>query len=106
MNGRKVGYIAGEVETGSFFFVSDLDDFPARHEYIVIPHVKERLGSGFKDVEVLAQVTRVANYSDILGERLSLQELETIISRYSGNTKVYGEAKILGYMTDGGEVMM
>jgi hypothetical protein len=106
MNSRKVGYIAGEVETGNFLFVSDLEDFPARHEYLVIPHVRERSGSGFKDVEVLAQVTRVANYSDILGERLSMQELETIISRYSGNTKVYGEAKILGYMTDSGEVMM
>jgi hypothetical protein len=106
MNSRKVGYIAGEVETGNFLFVSDLEDFPARHEYLVIPHVRERSGSSFKDVEVLAQVTRVANYSDILGERLSLQELETIISRYSGNTKVYGEAKILGYMSERGEVIM
>jgi hypothetical protein len=106
VNSRKVGYIAGEVETGNFLFVSDLEDFPARHEYLVIPHVKERSGSDFKDVEVLAQVTRIANYSDILGERLSLQELETIISRYSGNTKVYGEAKILGYMSERGEVIL
>ncbi len=78
----------------------------ARHEYLVIPHVRERSDLDFKDVEVLAQVTRIANYSDILGERLSLQELETIISRYSGNTKVYGEAKILGYISEKGEVIM
>ncbi|MGD0803523.1 MAG: ATP-binding protein [Candidatus Bathyarchaeia archaeon] len=106
MSARKVGYIAGEVETGSFWFVSDLEDFPPRHEYLIIPHVRERSSSGFKDVEVLAQVSRIANYSDILGERLSLQELETIISRYSGNTKVYGEASILGYMSESGEVLM
>jgi DNA helicase HerA-like ATPase len=106
MSARRVGYIAGEVETGSFWFVSDLEDFPPRHEYLIIPHVRERSSSGFKDVEVLAQVSRIANYSDILGERLSLQELETIISRYSGNTKVYGEASILGYMSESGEVLM
>jgi DNA helicase HerA-like ATPase len=105
MNTRKVGYIVGEVETNRFLFVSDTDAFPPRHEYIIIPNVKERLGEDFEKVDVLAQVSRVANYSDILGERLSLDELETIINRYSGVTKVIGEANILGYMNERSEVM-
>jgi len=33
---RRVGYIVGEVETNSFWFVSDLESFPPRHEYLVI----------------------------------------------------------------------
>ena len=106
MDKRKAGYVVGEVDTGSFIFVSDLEAFPPRLEYLVIPQVKERTGDTFANVDVLAQVTRIVNYSDILGEKLSLHELETIISRYSGNTKVYGEATILGYLSEQGEIRM
>lgn len=103
MSLRKVGYIVGEVETHGFAFVSDLENFPPRHEYLVIPEVRERVGDGFKNVDVLAQVTRVANYSDIVGERLSLNELEALMARYGSAPKVFGTAKILGYL-DGVEV--
>ena len=88
-------------------FVSDLGDIPT--ETRVPPGnkgVKERKGDGFIDVDVLAQVNRISNKSDILSETLSLDELESIIGRYSGTTKVYGEAKVLGYMDDKGEVIM
>ena len=102
---RRVGYIVGEVETNSFWFVSDLESFPPRHEYLVIPEVRERVGVEFKEVDVLAQVTRIANYSDILGKLLSLRELETIISRYGSSPKVFGTANILGYLDEGGNVL-
>ncbi|TRO58226.1 hypothetical protein E2P71_01395, partial [Candidatus Bathyarchaeota archaeon] len=81
MSEDKAGYIVGEVETGSFGFISDLDSFPPRHEYLVIPKVRERIGTEIKQVDVLAQVNRISNYSDILGDSLSLEELESIISR-------------------------
>lgn len=106
MNDDKVGYIVGEVDTGSFNFVSDLDSYPPKHEYLIIPGVKERTGDILTTVDVLAQVTRISNYSDILGVKLSLEELETIISRYKATTKVYGEAKILGYLNSRNEVML
>ena len=106
MNTQHIGYIVGEVNTGSFVFVSDPDNYPPKHEYLIIPGVKEREGVGYKRVDVLAQVSRISNYSDILGDRLSISELESIISRYTATTKVYGEAKILGYMNDKNEVIM
>ncbi|GAG29948.1 unnamed protein product, partial [marine sediment metagenome] len=102
---RRVGYIVGEVDTNVFWFVSDLERFPPRHEYLVIPRVRERIGAEFKDVKVLAQVTRIANYSDILGKELSLKELETIISRYGSSPKVFGTATILGYLDERGNVL-
>ena len=92
---RRVGYIVGEVNTNVFWFVSDLECFPPRHEYLVIPSVRERVGAEFKAVDVLAQVSRIANYSDILGRELSLRELETIINRYGSSAKVFGTANPL-----------
>jgi len=103
MSQHRVGYIAGEVDTRTFTFVSDLEHFPPRHEYLVIPKVKERTGEGFRTVDVLAQVTRIANYSDIIGEKLSLNELQVIMERYGSATKVFGTASILGYI-DGKDV--
>jgi len=101
---RTIGYIAGEVDTNVFWFVSDTELFPPRLEYLVIPDVKERDGEDFKYVDVLAQVSRIANYSDIVGKNLSLRELETIISRYGSSPKVFGTANILGYSDDEGNV--
>jgi DNA helicase HerA-like ATPase len=103
---KKAGYIVGEVDTGNFGFVSDLDSFPPRHEYLVIPKVRERVGNEIKHVDVLAQVNRISNYSDILGDTLSLEELESIINRYTATTKVYGTAKVLGYLDERDEVVM
>lgn len=103
MSLRKVGYVVGEAETNSFTFVSDTEKFPPRNEYLVIPDVRERVGSRLEKIDVLAQVTRIANYSDIAGERLSLGELEALMERYGSAPKAFGKAKILGYL-DGEEV--
>lgn len=103
---KKAGYIVGEVDTGSFVFVSDLDSYPPRHEYLVIPRVRERVGEEIKPVDILAQVDRISNYSDILGQELSLEELEKLLSRYTATTKVYGTAKVLGYLNERDEVLM
>jgi DNA helicase HerA-like ATPase len=105
LKGRRVGYIVGEVDTNVFWFVSDLDSFPPRYEYLIIPGVGERDGAEFKTVDVLAQVSRIANYSDILGRELSLRELETIINRYGSSAKVFGTANVLGYLDEGGSVV-
>ncbi len=103
---RKAGYVVGEVDTGSFIFVSDLESYPPRHEYLVIPRVRERVGDKIRHVDVLAQVNKISNYSDILGQGLSLEELEALISRYTATTKVYGTAKVLGYLNERDEVIV
>ncbi len=106
MINEKIGYIVGQAETGHFVFASDLESYPPKHEYLLVRDVKERKGDGFIRVDVLAQVNRISNKSDILSDTLSLEELEKIIGWYSGTTKVFGEAKVLGYMDDRGEVIM
>ncbi len=104
--GEKVGYIVDEVDTARFTFVSDRQRYPPRHEYLVIPGVKEREGEEFREVDVLAQVTRLVNYSELVSQQLSLRELEVLISRYPTDPKVYGEAKILGYLDENGDVKL
>lgn len=106
MMNRKVGYVVGEVDTSNFGFISDLDSYPPRHEYLVIPNVRERIGTEITHVDVLAQVNQISNYSDILANSLSLEELESIISRYTATTKVYGTAKVLGYLNYKEEVIV
>lgn len=103
---EKIGYIVGQAETGFFNFVSDTETYPPKHEYLLVRQVKERKGDEFIKVDVLAQVNRISNRSDILSDTLSLNEVEKIIGRYSGTTKVFGEAKVLGYMDESGEVIM
>ncbi len=73
MSLRKAGYVVGEVDTMRFTFVSDMDSFPPRYEYLVIPGVDEREGIGKKPVDVLAQVNRIINYSDILSSSSRLR---------------------------------
>ena len=103
---EKIGYIVGQAETGFFNFVSDTETYPPKHEYLLVKNVKERKGDEFIKVDVLAQVNRISNRSDILAATLSLDEVESIIGRYSGTTKVFGEAKVLGYMDERGDVIM
>ena len=103
---EKIGYIVGQAETGYFAFVSDMETYPPKHEYILVKGVKERRGDEFISVDVLAQVSRISNRSDILSDTLSLDEVETIIGRYSGTTKVFGEAKVFGYIDEKGDVIM
>jgi hypothetical protein len=104
--GEKVGFVVGEVDTTRFTFVSDRQKYPPRHEYLVIPGVKEREGDKFTEVDVLAQVTRLVNYSELVSQQLSLRELEVLISKYPTDPKVYGEAKVLGYLDESGNVQL
>jgi len=98
----KIGYIVGEVNTQYFMFVTDTNKSPPRLEYIVVPGVVEKIGDKVKQVNILAQVTKLKNLSDVIRSELSLSELEVILERYSHPPKVYGEAKILGYLEKDG----
>lgn len=105
-SGEKIGHIVGEVDTTRVTLISDKEKFPPRHEYLVIPGLKEKIGGKFKDIDVLAQVTRLVNYSDLISLGLSLKELEVLISRYPTEPKVFGEAKIIGYLDKKGEARL
>ena len=101
-----VGYIVGQAETGDFVFVTNTETYPLRYEYIVVKDVKEKINGVEERIDVLAQVSRISNRSDILSDTLSLEEVETIIGKYSGTTKVFGKAKVLGYLNNRNEVMV
>jgi len=106
MSEEMIGYIVGQAETGDFVFVTDTETYPLRYEYLVVKEVKEKINEEEKPIDVLAQVSRISNRSDILRDTLSLEEVETIIEKYSGTTKVFGKAKVLGYLSDRNEVLI
>jgi hypothetical protein len=103
---EKIGHIVGEVDTTRVTFVSDKEKFPPRHEYLVIPGLREKICGKFKEIDALAQVTRLVNYSELMNKGLSLRELEVLISRYPTEPKVFGEAKIIGYLDEKGDVKL
>lgn len=97
---RHVGYVVGEANTQEFTFVTDTDKVPARLEYLVLQDVQEQTENGTQSVDILAQVTNLRTTSEVLGDDLSLAELESIQERYQSAPRIYGTAKILGYLTE------
>jgi DNA helicase HerA-like ATPase len=95
-----VGYVVGEANTQEFTFVTDTEKAPARLEYLVLEGVQETTENGTREVNILAQVTNLTTTSEVLGEDLSLDELESIQARYQSAPRIYGTAKILGYLTE------
>lgn len=96
----KVGYVVGEANTQEFTFVTDTEKAPARLEYLVLENVQENTEDGKRSVDILAQVTNLKTTSEVLGDDLSLDELESIQQRYESAPRIYGTAKILGYLTE------
>lgn len=95
-----VGYVVGEANTQEFTFVTDTEKAPARLDYLVLENVKERTENGTRSVNILAQVTNLTTTSEVLGDDLSLDELESIQERYQSAPRIHGTAKILGYLKE------
>ncbi len=91
-----VGYVVGEVRTDEFTFVTNREIAPPRLEYIVV-QVEDP--EHRKNVDVLAQVTRLSVSSRLLDTTLSYPEVESILSRLAASQPiVVGTAKVLGYL--------
>ena len=97
--------MVGEAGTNQFTFVSDTENFPPRLEYLILK-VREKREDSFSEVDVLAQVMRLTNVSEILGSDLTLQEIESIIKRFSSRPQVLGNAKVIGYLEKEGRMVV
>ena len=96
----KVGYVVGEANTQEFTFVTDTEKAPARLDYLVLESVQEQTEDGTRSVDILAQVTSLKTTSEVMADDLSLDELESINERYQSSPRIYGSAKILGYLKE------
>ncbi len=100
-----LGYVVGEVQTDRFVFVTDTEKAPPRLEYVVVRGVLEPSMGPEYEVEVLAQVTRVAVFSRLLDSSLNFDEVEVIRRRANVSPPVVlGETTVLGYLDDKGRV--
>lgn len=96
---RKVGYVVGEAGTNQFTFVSDKESFPPRLEYLVLRVIEKREGLS-EEKEILAQVVRLSNISEIFGQDLTLKEVESILNRFATTPQVLGTARVIGFLEE------
>jgi DNA helicase HerA-like ATPase len=105
---REAGLIVGETSPLEFTFVSSRELLPPRLEYLVVPGVEEHSGEALaasissERVDVLAQVIDISIDSAILSERLTYEETLAILhSAYAPPPKMYGRARVIGYLAHG-----
>ncbi len=102
---REVGIIVGEASSSEFLFASKLEDMPSRWEYL-LTFSEEELEGKAKRVEVIAQIERIISASQALTKELDFEVIKKIIDSGLADSKVWGKARILGFLTDGGELQL
>ena len=98
-NKRFVGYIIGEASTTEFEFVTDEENAPMKWDYISIGTSEILRGKKVK-IQILAQISEMYGFSkhstiDTLPSIIKKQIEQNIV-----NIKLYGIAKVLGYMDE------
>jgi DNA helicase HerA-like ATPase len=102
---KEVGIIIGEASSSEFYFSSKPEDMPSRWEYLMTYSEEEQDGQ-VKRVEVVAQIERVMSASQALTKELDFDIIKKIIESGLADSKVWGRAKVLGFLTDGGELQL
>jgi DNA helicase HerA-like ATPase len=93
----EIGLIVGEATTNSFVFASTVDNCPLKYDYIRV-RSKEVLDGHLTEVDILAQVERVFSASDALKHLVSFEALKRIKLAGIDDLKVYGHARVLGFI--------
>jgi len=93
------GLIVGEATSNEFYFASRTEEYPPKWEYIVVKS-QEIVEGEPREVDVLAQVERIASSSQVLSKDVDLEALEKI--KYAGmeDVKTWGKARILGFLLE------
>jgi DNA helicase HerA-like ATPase len=102
---KEVGIIIGEASSSEFLFSSKPEDMPSRWEYLMTYSEEEQDGQA-KRVEVVAQIERVMSASQALTKELDFDIIKKIIESGLADSKVWGKAKVLGYLTATGELQL
>lgn len=102
---KEVGVIIGEASSNEFFFSSKPSEMPSRWEYLMT-HSDEDQDGVVKRVEVVAQVESVISASQALTKELDFDIIKKLIASGLADSKVWGKARVLGYLTDKGELQL
>ena len=102
---KEIGVIVGEASSSEFYFSSNPEDMPSRWEYLMTYSEEEQDGQTVR-VEVVAHVDRVLSASQALTKDLDFDIIKKIIASGLADSKVWGKAKILGYLTATGELQL
>jgi DNA helicase HerA-like ATPase len=100
---KEVGVIIGEASSNEFFFSSKPAEMPSRWEYL-LTYSEENVDGTPKQVEVVAQIERVLSASQALTKELDFEMIKKIIESGLADSKVWGKARVLGYLTDTGDL--
>jgi DNA helicase HerA-like ATPase len=102
---KEVGVIIGEASSNEFFFSSKPSEMPSRWEYLMA-YSDEAQDGVVKRVEVVAQVERVISASQALTKELDFDIIKKLIESGLADSKDWGKARFLGYLTDKGELQL
>lgn len=102
---KAVGIIIGEASSSEFLFSSKPEHMPSRWEYLMTYSEEEQHGQ-VKRVEVVAQIERVMSASQALTKELDFDIIKKIIESGLADSKVWGRAKVLGFLTESGELQL
>jgi len=102
---KEVGIIIGEASSVSFDFSSKPSEMPSRWEYLMINSEEEQDGE-MKQVQVVAQIERVMSASQALTKELNFDIIKKIIESGLADSKVWGRARVLGFLTERGELQL
>ena len=100
---KQVGIIIGEASSSQFFFSSNPKEMPSRWEYI-LTQSEEDIDGQPKQVQVVAQVERVLSASQALVKELDFNVIEKIIESGLADRKAWGQARVLGYLDESGDL--
>ena len=102
---KQVGVIVGEASSNEFYFSSKPDDMPSRWEYLMA-YSEEEVDGKPKQVQVVAQIERVISASQALTKELDFDIIKKIVESGLADSKVWGKARVLGFLTETGELQL
>jgi hypothetical protein len=102
---KQVGVIVGEASSNEFYFSSKPDDMPSRWEYLMA-YSEEEIDGALTKVQVIAQIERIISASQALTKELDFDIIKKIVESGLADSKVWGKARILGFLTENGELQL
>lgn len=101
---KEIGMIIGEASSSEFYFSSKPEEMPSRWEYVMV-HSMEDVGGTSKQVSVVARVESIISASQALTKELDFDIIKKIVDSGLADKKVWGKAKVLGFLTSEGDVL-
>lgn len=101
---KEIGIIVGEASSSEFYFSSKPEEMPSRWEYVVVFSLED-IGGALKEIPVIAQVQGIVSASQALTRDLDFDITKKIVEAGIADRKVWCKARILGYLSDNGEVL-